>query len=71
MRRTKAQRRWMRQGYTHEAAYRSAQAGRPVPYNFILVLRPQVAAFLRKHQHHDDWIRPISPVFFHNGRKPR
>ena len=71
MKRTRAQRRRMRQGYTHEAAYWSAQGGRTVPYNFILLLRPDSAVYFRKHQHPDDWIRPVCPVFFHNGRKPR
>jgi len=68
MKRTKAQRRWMRQGYTHEVGYWS---GMGKSWNFILVLRPEAAPYFRKHQMDDDWVRPICPVFFHNGRKPR
>ena len=69
--RTRAQRRWRRRGFTGEVAYWTAQAGRRQPWDFILVLRPQSYAYFRKHRGEDDWIRPISPVFIHNGRKPR
>lgn len=68
MNRTRAQRRHARKGYTHEAAYWS---GRGKSWNFILLLRPETAAYFRKHQIEDDWIRPVCPQFIHNGRKPR
>ena len=68
MKRTKAQRRRMRKGYTHEAAYWS---GHNKPWNFILLLSAQSAAYFRKHQLEDDWIRPVCPQFLHNGRKAR
>lgn len=67
MKRTNAQRRRIRQGYTHEIAYWS---GRGKPWNFILITSAQTAAYFRKHGQEDDWVRPICPVFFHNGRKP-
>jgi hypothetical protein len=68
MKRTRAQRRRMCQGYTHEAAYWS---GHNKSWNFILLLRPEAAAYFREHQMDDDWIRPVCPAFIHNGRKPR
>lgn len=68
MRRTKAQRRNMRKGYTHEAAYWS---GHNKSWNFILLLRPESAAYFRKHRASDDWIRPVCPQFIHNGGRPR
>ena len=68
MRRTRAQRRWMRKGYTHEAAYWS---GHNKPWNFILVLTPESGAYFRKHRLPDDWIRPIAQPLIHNGKKPR
>lgn len=67
MPRTRAQGRWRRKGYTHEIAYWS---GRGKPWNFILVTTAQTAAYFRKHQMEDDWVRPISQQFIHNGRKP-
>lgn len=67
MKRTKAQRRWIRKGYTHEATYWS---GLGKPWNFILVVRPETAKYLKKHQMEDDWIRPIAPQFIHKGGKP-
>lgn len=70
MKRTRAQRRWRRKGYTHEAAYWSAQGSKRQPYNFILVLRPSSVGYFKKHQQPDDWIRPISPQFIHKGGKP-
>lgn len=68
MKRTRAQRRRMRQGYTHEVAYWS---GWNKPWNFILIIGPETAAYFRRHQHEDDWVRTICPQFIHNGRKPR
>lgn len=66
-RRTRAQRRWHRKGYTHEVLYWS---GRGQPWNFILVTTARTAAYFRKHGTADDWVRPISQQFIHNGRKP-
>lgn len=66
--RTRAQRRNIRKGYTHEAAY---WTGRGKSWNFILLLRPEAAAYFREHQISEDWIRPVCPVFFHNGGRPR
>jgi hypothetical protein len=66
--RTRAQRRWKRKGVTGEVTYWS---GRGEPWNFILVLAPESYAYFRKHRLPDDWIRPICPVFFHNGGRPR
>lgn len=68
MNRTRAQRRWIRKGYTHEVAYWS---GHDKSWNFILVTRADVAAHFRRHPLPDDWVRPVSPQFLHNGRKPR
>jgi hypothetical protein len=68
MKRTRAQRRRIRQGYTHEIAYWS---GRGKPWNFILITSAQTAAYFRKHGLEDDWVRPICPQWIHNGRKPR
>lgn len=67
LKRTGAQRRWRRKGYTHEVAYWS---GHGQPWNFILVTRAQTAAYFRKHGTEDDWVRPISQQFIHKGRKP-
>lgn len=67
LKRTSAQRRRRRQGYTHEVAYWS---GRNKPWNFILVIGPESAAYFRKHGLEDDWVRPICPQFIHKGRKP-
>ena len=68
MNRTKAQRRWIRKGYTHETGWLS---GRGEPWNFILVLRPESAAYFRKNLLPDEFVRQIAPRFIHNGRKPR
>ena len=58
----------MRQGYTHEIAY---WGGHRKPWNFILITGGETAAYFRKHRLEEDWVRPIHPVFFHNGKKPR
>ena len=68
MKRTKAQRRYNRQGYTHEITYWSDQGK---SWNFILLLGPESAAYFRKQGDPDDWVRPVRPQFIHNGRKPR
>ena len=67
MKRTRAQRRWMRKGYTHEVGYWSA---RGKPWDFILVLRPDRVPYFRRHATDDDFVRPICQQFLHNGRKP-
>ena len=68
MKRTRAQRRWRRKGVTGEVTY---WGGHGKPWNLILVLAPESYAYFRKHRLEDDWVRPICPVFIHNGRKPR
>lgn len=66
--RTKAQRRWNLKGITHEAGWWS---GRGKPWNFLLVIGPETAAYFKKHPlTEDDFVRAISPQFIHNGRKP-
>lgn len=65
--RTRAQRRWHRKGYTHETGWWS---GIGKPWNFLLVLTQERAAYFRKHQGPDDFTRPIAFQFIHNGRKP-
>lgn len=67
--RTRAQRRWIRKGYTHETGWWST---RGKPHDFLLVLRPETAAYMRKNPAipGDDFVRPICKQFIHNGRKP-
>ena len=66
--RTRAQRRWIRKGYTHEVGSWGMQGK---PYNFLLVLRPQTAAYFRKHPTMpDDFVRPVSYQLIHKGGKP-
>lgn len=70
MKRTKAQRRWIRKGYTHETGWWS---GRGKAWNFLLVIRAETAAYMRKHPTTpgDDFVRPISQQFIHKGKKPK
>jgi len=69
LKRTKAQRRWRRKGYTHEVGWWSA-AGKPE--NFILAVRADTASYFRKNPAipGDDYVRPICQQFIHKGRKP-
>lgn len=68
MKRTRAQRRWRRKGYTHEVGNWDT-IGRP--YHYLLVVRPETAAYFRKHPAlPGDFVRPVAQQLIHKGGKP-
>ena len=71
MRRTNAQRRWIRKGYTHEMIPLRPQHGGQRRYSYLVRASEDRRAGRELAEIIGMPYRPICKQFIHNGRKPR